>query len=201
MAPTALIVDDNTSLAYFSAWNIEHEIDGVNVFTAGSCAEARALAHENQPSVCIVDLKLPDGDGLEFIGELKKDFTEIAAILVTATPLSAGSVSGLFGLLVKPYDIEELIRLVQEALFRKHSANGQGTGDHHYPELELSEAQQDFHHVQNRLSGLLAGIRALRLELHAEANDPLQVVKIVDEYTERLTAMVKDAAETLKRKV
>ena len=101
---------------------------------------------------------------------------------------------------MKPYDIEELIRLVRGALSGKHSATGQETGDHDYAELELSGAQQDFHHVQNRLSGLLAGIRALRLELHAEAKDPLQVVKIVDEYTERLSAMVKDAAETLKRK-
>ena len=89
LAPTAFIVDDNTSLAYFSAWNVEHEISGVNVFTAGSCAEARTLAREHQPSVCIVDLRLPDGNGMELIGELQNDFPEIAAILVTATPVSA----------------------------------------------------------------------------------------------------------------
>jgi GTP1/Obg family GTP-binding protein len=64
----------------------------------------------------------------------------------------------------------------------------------------LASAQYDFHHVQNRLSGLLAGIRALRLELLAVADDPSAVRRIIEEYTDRLSAMVKEAAETLKRK-
>jgi len=54
--------------------------------------------------------------------------------------------------------------------------------------------------VQNRLSALLGGIRALKLEMYAVAEEPPEIRRIMDEYSDRLSALVKDAAETLKRK-
>ena len=88
MNPTVLIVDDNVSLAYFTSCNLRGEIEGLEVLTAGSCREAHALAADYQPSVFIVDLKLPDGDGLELIRELKTRFPQMTPILITATPFA-----------------------------------------------------------------------------------------------------------------
>lgn len=201
MVPTALIVDDNASLAYFTACILKQEMEELTVLTAACCEEARVLADEHQPSVCIVDLKLPDGDGLEFIGELRQRIPGMAPILITASPLPGGPNREVFGLLVKPYDIETLTDLVRRALNPDDSGSGRAPSEHFRHEMGSSSAQYDFHHVQNRLSGLLAGIRALRLELHAVADDPSQVRQTIDEFTDRLSAMVKDAAETLKRKV
>jgi DNA-binding NtrC family response regulator len=195
-----LIVDDNANLAQLIAYSLRSAIDGLVVKTAGSCQDALILAKEHSPSVCIVDLKLPDGDGLDLIDELKRRFPRVVPILATATPLRGDSDRGLFGLLVKPYDPDDLIDLVRQALNSDHTpTRGSLLAGHRPNETEAPSGQYDFHHVQNRLSGVLAGIRALRLELLAVADDPSEVRRIVDEYTDRLTAMIKDAGEAVKR--
>jgi DNA-binding NtrC family response regulator len=194
-----LIVDDNTSLAHLSAYALKSAIDGLIVLTAGSCQEALILANENRPSAFIVDLKLPDGDGLGLIDELKRRFPGVAAILATASPLRKEFDQGLFGVLVKPYDPDDLIDLVRQALNSDDTSCKQSIGELDLSEPEFSSNQYDFHHVQNRLSGLLAGIRALRLELLAVVDNPAELRRTIDEYTDRLTAMTKDAAEAVKR--
>ncbi len=193
-------MDDNASLAYFSAFALEQEIEGLKVITAGTCEEALVMVDEHKPSVFIADLKLPDGDGLELIAEVKGRFQKIIPILVSATSLPDERTDHLFGVLTKPYDPEALIDLTRRAIEHGDSWTGAPAGRHGRRETKPARAQYDFHHVQNRLSGLLAGIRALRLELYAVADDPSEVRRIVDEYSDRLSAMVKDAAETLKRK-
>jgi CheY-like chemotaxis protein len=200
LGSSVLIVDDNASLAYFTAYSLKQEVEGLKVVTAGSCKEALVLADEHHPSVLIVDLKLPDGNGLELIDDLKSRFPSVISILITATPLPADLSRDLFGMLTKPYDPEALIDLVRQALRSCDSRGERAIGSYHQGETGLPSAQYDFHHVQNRLSGLLAGIRALRLELLAVADESSEVRRIIDEYTDRLSAMVKEAAEALKRK-
>ncbi|MEW6137758.1 MAG: response regulator [Thermodesulfobacteriota bacterium] len=200
VAFTVLIVDDNANLVYFTSFSLKQEIEGLTVVTAGSCKEALALADEYHPSVCIVDLRLPDGDGLELIGDLKSRLPGMAAILITATPLTQGRNRDLFGTLSKPYDPEALIDLARRALDSNDPLRGGATPIPSRLETRPLSSRYDFHHVHNRLSGLLGGIRALRLELYAVADDPSEVRRIIDEYADRLSAMVKDAAETLKRK-
>ena len=122
-------------------------------------------------------------------------------ILVTATVLPDHYHGDLFGVLTKPYDPAELIGIVRQALVSGDSWQERATEMHRAGEAGLPSGQHGFHHVQNRLSGLLAGIRALRLELHCVADDPSEVIKTIDEYADRLSAMVKEAAETIKRGV
>jgi DNA-binding NtrC family response regulator len=197
---SVLIVDDNSGLAYFTAYSLKQELEGLTVVTADSCGEARSLANDQQPSVLIVDLELPDGNGLDLVCELKNEFPAIIPILITATPLSMDSHEDLFGVLIKPYDPETLIALVRRALKLGDSQN-ESPVEQHTVEKEILSPQCDFHHVQNRLSGLLAGIRALRLELQAVADDPSEVRRIIDEYSDRLSTMVKEASEALKRRI
>jgi CheY-like chemotaxis protein len=200
VVPTVLIVDDNASLAYFTAFSLKQEVAGLKVVTVGSCEEAMLLANDHHPSVCIVDLKLPDGNGFALIENLKSRFPRIIPILVTATPFPVDHNRDLFGMLIKPYDPEELIDLVRQALNSADSWTGRPAVKYDWAEAGQPSTEYDFHHVLNRLSGLLGGIRALRLELYAVADDPAEVRRIIDEYTDRLSATVKDAAEALKRK-
>jgi DNA-binding NtrC family response regulator len=198
LEPTVLIVDDNASLAYFTGCNLKQEVEGLKIVVADSCREALLLAEKHRPSVLIVDLKLPDGNGLELIADLKGRLPSVIPILVTATVLPVDLNRDLFGMLIKPYDPEALIDLVRRAL---KSGDSPGSGSHYEGGTWFPSNQYDFHHVQNRLSGLLTGIRALRLEVLAAADDPSEVLRIIDEYTDRLSAIVKETAEALKRKV
>jgi CheY-like chemotaxis protein len=198
--PSVLIVDDNASLAYFTGYSLKQEVEGLKVVTAGSCSEALALADEHHPSVLIVDLKLPDGNGLELIDDLKSRFPSTIPILVTATPLPPDLNRSLFGTLRKPYAPEALIDLVRRALGSDDSWSRRAIEAHRQEEAEPLSAHYDFHHVQNRLSGLLSGIRALRLELLSVADDPSEVRRTIEEYADRLSSMVKEAAEALKKK-
>jgi DNA-binding NtrC family response regulator len=198
---SVLIVDDNSGLAYFTAYSLKQELEDLAVVTAGSCGEARSRVNDRQPSVLIVDLELPDGNGLDLVSDLKNRFPAMIPILITATPLSADVHKDLFGVLIKPYDPETLIELVRRALKRDRSHHEAPIGKPDGEKEESSSNQYDFHHVQNRLSGLLAGIRALRLELQAVADDPSEVRRTVDEYSDRLSTMVKEASEGLKRRI
>ena len=199
--PCVLIVDDNASLAYFTAYSLEQNLEGLKVVTAVSCEEARTAAEKHRPSVLIVDLKLPDGNGMDLIADLKSRLPGAIPLLITATPLPPHFSRDVFGMLIKPYDPDVLIDLVRQALASDDSTSGGGIARYHTGETSFPSTQYDFHHVQNRLSGLLAGIRALRLEMLAVADDPAEVRRTIEEYTDRLSAMVKEAAEALKRKV
>ena len=126
-------------------------------------------------------------------------FPDIVPILITATPLAADSHTDLFGVLTKPYDIERLIDLVRDALNSGRSLHPPAGERFHGTEPALKSTHYDAHRIQNRLSALLAGMRALRLDLYAVAEDPAEVRRTIDEYTDRLCAIVKDAGETLKR--
>jgi len=88
---------------------------------------------------------------------------------------------------------------VSQALNLGDSAKVQSAGEHHRKETGSRVSQHDFHQIQNRLSGLLIGIRAFGADLNAVADDPSETRRTVDEYVDRLGAMVKDEAETLKR--
>lgn len=199
MGSTALIVDDNASLAYFTAYSLKQEIEGLRIVTAGSCKEALTLADENHPSVLIVDLNLPDGNGLELIGDLKSRLPSTVPILITATPLGNDINRDIFGMLIKPYAPEALIDLVRKALDSDDSRSTPDSAEHGRIETGPPCNQYDFHYVQNRLSALLAGIRALRLDLLAVADDPSEIRRTIDEYSDRLSAMVKETAEALKK--
>ncbi len=56
-----LIVDDNTTLAYFTARNLERDIKTLPCQIAASCADAREQIEEDSFSVMITDLNLSDG--------------------------------------------------------------------------------------------------------------------------------------------
>ncbi|GEM_PF-498504 len=199
LGTTVLIVDDNAALAYFTACNLRLDFEELEIVTAGSCEEAQAIVDDQAPSVLIADLKLPDGDGLELVRDLRRRFPSIVPILITAKPPSEDCTGELFGLLVKPYEIQTLSDLVSQALNLGDSAKGQSAGEHRRKATASRVSQHDFHQIQNRLSGLLIGIRAFGADLDAVADNPSETRRTVDEYVDRLCAMVKDVAETLKR--
>ena len=64
----ALVVDDDLSFMMGVAELVERE--GFETATANSLGEARTRLKEDPPDVVLVDLMLPDGSGIELLGEL-----------------------------------------------------------------------------------------------------------------------------------
>jgi len=56
---------------------------GYNVARAFSQAEAREQIEKFKPTIILLDIKLPDGDGVEFLKEIKVDHADIDVIMIT----------------------------------------------------------------------------------------------------------------------
>ncbi len=112
-----LIVDDEEDLATFLAHRLRNR--GLLVTMALSGAEAVSAAHENTFDVAIVDLKMPDLDGITVMEEIRnlQPFTEILMLTGHGSHDSAWEAGRLqaFRYLLKPFDFDDLFDLILKA--------------------------------------------------------------------------------------
>jgi DNA-binding NarL/FixJ family response regulator len=79
-----LLVEDHAIFRSTLALLLGHEPDLEVVAQAGSLAEARE-ALDGRFDVAVVDLGLPDGDGRELIGELRRSSPGVSVLILSAT--------------------------------------------------------------------------------------------------------------------
>ena len=113
-----LVVEDQDSIRHFVVKALEDE--GHAVTGVGSVREARVAVERDMPDLAFLDLKLPDGNGLELLREIKRVQPEVAVILMTAfgeldTAVEAMS-AGAFWFMKKPFEQDELLALTGRAL-------------------------------------------------------------------------------------
>ena len=112
-----LIVDDEEDLAAFLAHRLRNR--GLDVTIALSGAEAISAAAQLKFHVAIVDLKLPDLDGITVMDELKNSqpFLEILMLTGHGSHDSAWEAGRLhaYRYLLKPFDFNELYDLILKA--------------------------------------------------------------------------------------
>lgn len=114
---TILVVEDNPPLARIYQEYLEAE--GYAVSLVGLGAEVQAAVDRDRPAVIVLDLKLPDMDGLEVLKHLHATVPEIPVVVATAH----GSISvavdamreGAFDFLVKPFTSARLAVTVRNA--------------------------------------------------------------------------------------
>jgi DNA-binding NtrC family response regulator len=104
-APAALVVDDDPDFRESLRAIVERE--GFAVRTAGSLREARDALADSAPDVLLVDIKLPDGDGLELVRD--PEVTALAEVVVVTGHASVDSAvevlrAGALDYLTKPID-------------------------------------------------------------------------------------------------
>lgn len=116
--PAILIVDDDPDIALALNDLLGHE--GYRVKVAGTGAEAIAKAKAGSFAAALLDVMLPDMDGLSVLTLLKEIDPSLPVIMLTAfvdVAKKYGSLTeGAFGYLTKPYDAEELKALVRRAV-------------------------------------------------------------------------------------
>jgi CheY-like chemotaxis protein len=195
---TVLVVDDNATLSYLMSHSLQAELEGVRVLTVATCVEALMVVHSERPAVAIVDLKLPDGDGSAVVRELSKKVPNAAVIVASADAPSPEIEDLIVGFVLKPYEPAVLINMVRTAL--GPSGPGLGRTDDHVDRRKKAPCiEYDHHRIQNRLTGMMALLKALEADLVAEADDPASVLRIANEYVTRLCAITMEVSRSLPK--
>jgi len=113
-----LVIDDEDKLRNLLTKIISYE--GFDVYQAGDCKTALKKMTENDIDVVLCDVRLPDGNGVEFIIELKKKYPLVEVILLTAygnIPDGVKAIkNGAFDYITKGDENNKIVPLIYSAV-------------------------------------------------------------------------------------
>ncbi|MGC2064572.1 MAG: sigma-54 dependent transcriptional regulator [Thermodesulfovibrionales bacterium] len=111
-----LVIDDDESIV----WVIKKTLEPAGYsITSRSRLASGLRAVQDMPQVILLDLMLPDGDGLEGLKEIRAMHPEASVIMITANAMMQSTITamkeGAYDYLEKPFDIEELKIIIDKA--------------------------------------------------------------------------------------
>jgi two-component system response regulator PilR (NtrC family) len=113
-----LIVDDEADIRELLSLTLARM--GIRTDSAGSVTEAKQLLSQRGYGLCLTDMRLPDGDGLELVRFIGQQQPGLPVAVITAFGSAENAVAalkaGAFDYLAKPISLKELRPLVQSAL-------------------------------------------------------------------------------------
>jgi DNA-binding response OmpR family regulator len=129
---TILVVDDDQDL--LDVMSDRLRLAGHDVWPAGSATEARALVGRRRPDLVVLDLILPDADGLVLCQSLREKI-DVPIVVVSGTQRRHDAVLalriGADDFIGKPFDLDEFEARVGALLRRSAPSPGPGTGGAH----------------------------------------------------------------------
>ncbi len=115
---TLLIIDDEPNLLYSMGKALQQ--DGLSVVLAETASRGIDLVRESKPDAVILDVRLPDGDGLDVFNQIQAIDSRVPVIIVTAFSSMETAVEamkrGAYEYLLKPIELETLRGHVDRAL-------------------------------------------------------------------------------------
>ncbi len=137
-----LVVDDDRALRDVLRRSLELAGYEVRLTESGSGALSEVAAAV--PDAVVLDIGLPDIDGLEVCRLLRREGNRVPVLMLTARDAVSDRIDGLDAgaddYLVKPFDIDELKARIR-ALLRRAGADGDGQGGLSFSELKLDSAR------------------------------------------------------------
>lgn len=144
------------------------------VATAGSCAEARRAYDKMRVEVAILDLNLPDGDGLSLVGPFRRD-GGAEVVVITAYPKAQSAVralkAGALDYINKPFELDEFEIVVNKAAEVRRLRD----------EVSVLRRQRPKGGGAERFLGEAPAITRLREEIRSVARTPDTTVLILGE--------------------
>jgi two-component system response regulator PilR (NtrC family) len=116
--PKVLVVDDEADILELLELTLLRM--GLDVERAASLAEARERLAQGSFDLCLTDMRLPDGTGLELVSHIAAQCADLPVAVITAHGSTENAVAalkaGAFDYLAKPVSLDQLRTLVKSAL-------------------------------------------------------------------------------------
>jgi two-component system, OmpR family, response regulator len=133
-----LVVDDEDYITDLIAVGLRFV--GFEVDTAADGREALAKIASTQPDLVVLDISMPDMDGLEVVQRLRRDGVSTPIVFLTARDAPADRVKGLHlggdDYITKPFSLEELLARI-EAILRRVSPGERWTREMSVDDLTI----------------------------------------------------------------
>lgn len=162
-----LIVDDELSVRE----SLEKVLSraGYTTKTAGSGNDAIKILHKKQTDIILSDLKMPDGDGLDLLREVRKAYPYIEVILLTGYGTIEKAVEamkeGAYDFITKPFKKAVILSTIERAIERQNLAQENkylkaqlGRGPQHDEIIGKSQALRDVLSMVDRVAPLVSTV-------------------------------------------
>ena len=138
MSLRVLLVEDDREMR--SMMQSTLAVEGFEVRTAVSVSEASALFRNSLPDVVVLDLGLPDGDGIELVQQVRKQHS-LPILIVSARHQEAEKIklldAGADDYLTKPFSVGELLARIRVALRHRGTALAPASTVHQLDDLRV----------------------------------------------------------------
>ena len=118
---TIVVIDDERPILMTLEALLKRK--GYEPHLAATASSGTALVHKVNPALVLLDLGLPDGDGLDVLRQLKRESPNVQVIILTAHDSLNNAIEsikeGAFHFISKPYAPEELLSLIGRALEKR----------------------------------------------------------------------------------
>lgn len=126
MKPKILIIDDEPDMC----WAIEKAMqrEGFATISAGGGREGLELFFSEKPAAVLVDLKMPDMDGMEVIKKIREVDSDVPVILITGHGSMDVAYEALSkdatGYIIKPFSMSDLRATVRRMVYGEEDDEG-----------------------------------------------------------------------------
>jgi DNA-binding response OmpR family regulator len=166
-APRLLLIDDDDELALLLTRYFARE--GLVLARAGTLAEGRARCEQQRPDVVLLDLMLPDGNGLDLCRQLRALDALLPILMLTARGDPIDRVLGLElgadDYLPKPFEARELLARVRALLRRQQAAAQTQPGS--TPRIDVGDLVLDLLRSRASIGGQEIALSSIEFRLLA----------------------------------